>query len=175
MSEMIGTVLDFARTRFAGSIPVSPRAIDLRELCATIVDELKAAHPKRQIVFAAGTVERGQWDPARIAQVLSNLVANALTHGARNQPVHITLTGDAQSVAIAVVNRGPAIPPDKLDKLFEPFERGEESETENRSGLGLGLFIAQQIVRSHGGNIAATSADGLVTFTVELPRQTARA
>jgi PAS domain S-box-containing protein len=175
ISEMIQTVLDFARTRFQGSIPVSPSLVDLRELCATIVDETKAANPRRQISFAAGAAERGEWDPARMAQVLSNLIANALTHGERDQPVRISLTGDEQSVAIAVVNRGPAIPAAKLDKLFEPFERGEASSLESRGGLGLGLFIAQQIVRSHGGAIAATSADGLVTFTIELPRQPPRA
>ena len=116
----------------------------------------------------------GHWDPARIEQVASNLVANALTHGAAASPVELTLAGEDEHVQLAVTNCGTAIAPDLIDHLFEPFRQGPAERAKPRpSGLGLGLFIARQIVRSHGGTIAVRSDDEATTFTVRLPRAVA--
>jgi signal transduction histidine kinase len=105
-----------------------------------------------------------------MGQVISNLVGNALTHGVHDSPMTVRLTTDKDRVLVAVTNRGPTIPADVLGKLFEPFWQGPRSGATKSRGLGLGLFIAQQIVQAHGGEIAVRSQHDQTTFTVHLPR-----
>ena len=104
---------------------------------------------------------------SRLGQVISNLVSNALTHGVHDAPVAVGLTTDNDRVLVSVTNRGPTIPSDVLGKLFEPFWQGEVTKSR---GLGLGLFIVQQIVEAHAGEIAVRSQNDQTTFTVRLPR-----
>ena len=124
MAEMIGTVLDFTRTRFRGSIPVVRQKMDMQELTRAIVDELAVGYPNREITFDASGDQRGEWDRARIAQVVSNLVGNALIHGSSGTPVGVTLSADEESIVLRVSNRGRDIPSEELERLFEPFEQG---------------------------------------------------
>jgi signal transduction histidine kinase len=105
-----------------------------------------------------------------MAQLLSNLAANALSHGACESPVRVALAGEDDVVRLSVSNRGPAIPPELVERLFEPFQQGAESDGNLRRGLGLGLFIVREIVRAHGGTIEVRSGDELITFAVTLPR-----
>jgi phosphoserine phosphatase RsbU/P len=170
MNEMIGTLLDFTRLRFQGSLPVAVEEIDLDEVVHGIVAELQAAHRRRAIELRASGNLRGRWDPGRIAQLLSNLAANALWHGALGSPVRVSLAGEGEAVLLTVSNRGPVIPPEVVDRLFEPFQQGTESSGNGRRGLGLGLFIVREIVRAHGGAIDVRSGDDLTTFAVTLPR-----
>jgi PAS domain S-box-containing protein len=170
MNEMIGTLLDFTRLRFHGSLPVAVQEIDLDELVRGIVAELRAAHRKRTIELSASGNLRGRWDPGRIAQLLSNLAANALGHGALESPVRVSLAEEGEAVCLSVSNRGPVIPPEIVDRLFEPFQQGSDSSGNERRGLGLGLFIVREIVRAHGGAIDVHSYDELTTFAVTLPR-----
>ena len=170
MNEMITTLLDFTRSRFHGSLPVAVEEIDLGELVHGVVAELQAAHRRREIELCARGNLRGRWDPGRIAQLLSNLAANALWHGARESPVHVALAGEAEAVLLSVTNRGPVIPPELVDRLFEPFQQGTGSGSEGRGRLGLGLFIVREIVRAHGGTIDVCSSDNVTTFVVTLPR-----
>jgi signal transduction histidine kinase len=174
MNEMIGALLDFTRLRFQGSLPVAFEEFDLDELVRGIVAELQAAHSRREIELCASGNLRGRWDPGRIAQLLSNLAANALSHGAYESPVRVTLAGEGEAVLLSVSNRGPVIPPELVDRLFEPFQQGPESGGNRRRGLGLGLFIVREIVRAHGGTIDVRSNDDLTTFAVKLPRTAAR-
>jgi PAS domain S-box-containing protein len=169
MNEMIGTLLDFTRLRFHGSLPVAVEEIDLDELVRGVVAELQAAHRMRAIELCASGNLRGRWDPGRIAQLLSNLAANALSHGARETPVRVELAEDGEAVLLSVSNRGPVISPETVDRLFEPFHQGADSG-DGRRGLGLGLFIVREIVRAHGGTIDVRSFDDLTTFAVTLPR-----
>jgi signal transduction histidine kinase len=169
MNEMIGTLLDFTRLRFHGSLPVAVEEIDLDALVRGIVAELQAAHRKRAIELCASGDLRGRWDPGRIAQLVSNLAANALSHGALESPVRVSLAGEAEAVLLSVSNRGPVIPPELVDRLFEPFQQGTDSNGNGR-GLGLGLFIVREIVRAHGGTIDIRSCDDLTSFAVTLPR-----
>ena len=169
MEQMIATILDFTQLRFRGAPSLAREAFDLDSLVRTVVDELRAAHPGRDITLDARGELRGRWDVSRMGQVISNLVGNALTHGARTSPVTVTLTSDHDGVVLAVTNRGPAIPGDALNRLFEPFWQGPRADARSH-GLGLGLFIAQQIVQAHGGSIAVRSHDDQTTFTVRLPR-----
>jgi PAS domain S-box-containing protein len=170
MEEMISTLLDFTQLRFRGAPVLSRDNVDLEKLARTIVDELRAAHPTREITLVVGKELRGRWDVSRIGQVISNLVGNGLTHGARESPVSLSLKSDADYVYIAIANRGPTIPADALGKLFEPFWQAPKEGAAKSRGLGLGLFIVQQIVKAHGGAVVVESADAQTTFTVRLPR-----
>ena len=172
MSEMIDTILDFTRIRFNDQgLPIVRSDMDLAALCREVVDEALAAHPARHVSLEASGDLRGRWDRARLAQVLSNLLGNALMHGDETQPVQLIATADSVSIAVDVVNRGQAIASEQIEGLFEPFVRGVGSDQEGRRhGLGLGLYIAKQIVVSHAGSLSARSLDGTTTFTVVLPR-----
>jgi signal transduction histidine kinase len=171
MVEMIGTLLDFAQSRFRARLPISPEAMSLEDVVRKVVDELLTTNPGRPIELHLDGSWRGLWDPARIAQVVSNLVGNALTHGAATEPVRVSLSSADDAVVLEVRNRGPLIPAELMPVLFEPFRRGRTSaKTSRLGGLGLGLYIAHQIVVGHGGTIVARStADEGTTFTVRLP------
>jgi signal transduction histidine kinase len=173
MVEMIGTLLDFAHSRLGRSLPISPEAMSLDDVVRNVVDELLAANPDRVIEVALDGSGRGRWDPARMSQVVSNLVGNALTHGAATEPVRVSVSSDDRSVVLEVSNRGPVIPANLMPVLFEPFRQGPTAPRRSRlGGLGLGLYIANQIVLAHGGTITARStAEEGTTFTVRLPRE----
>ncbi|HXU70704.1 MAG TPA: ATP-binding protein [Polyangia bacterium] len=171
MAEMIRTLLDFTRVRFHGDLPVSPAPADLGEVARAIVDELRAAEPERAIELAVHGDARGRWDPARLGEVLSNLVGNALAHG-DGAPVQVTIDDAGGDVWLRVHNHGEPIAPDAQAALFEPFRSGAPRDGASRPhGLGLGLYIVRQIVLAHGGAITCESSarDG-TTFTVRLPR-----
>jgi PAS domain S-box-containing protein len=172
MLEMIDTLLDFAQTRFAGKLPIAPGPTDLRELCDLVVGELAASKPQRVIHVDASGDPRGTWDPGRIAQVVSNLVGNALTHGCPDSPVRVSVAGGDGRVTLRVHNNGSAIGPELITSLFEPFRRGSSAGLTCPRGLGLGLHIAKQIVTAHGGTISVESSTSQgTTFCVDLPRQ----
>ncbi|HEX7942182.1 MAG TPA: HAMP domain-containing sensor histidine kinase, partial [Gemmatimonadaceae bacterium] len=168
--QMIATILDFTQLRFRGAPSLAREAFDFENLVRTVVDELRAANPGRDITLDARGELRGRWDVSRMGQVISNLVGNALTHGARESPVTVSLTSDHDSVFLAVTNHGPTIPGEALGRLFEPFWQGPRGGATRSRGLGLGLFIAQQIVQAHGGGITVRSQNHQTTFTVRLPR-----
>jgi signal transduction histidine kinase len=184
MRELIETLLDFTQTRFAGKLPIAPRPTDLAELCGRVVGELAAAHPRRSIELEVGGDARGTWDPGRIAQLVSNLVGNALNHGDPGAPVRLSIEGQGEAdgegegqgeVRLKVHNRGPAIAPELMPVLFQPFRRGSPADASAPRGLGLGLHIAKQIAVAHGGSIAVgSSPDDGTTFCVELPRAPSR-
>ena len=168
MGEMIQTVLDFTRARHGG-FPIKRHAMALDELCTSVIDEALAAAPGRQIALATDGDVRGEWDQARLAQVVSNLVGNALVHGAPDTPVELGVSGVASTVSLAVTNRGATLAAAERERLFEPFTRGPDGLRPGK-GLGLGLYIARQIVVAHAGTIAVDSSDGTTVFTVQLPR-----
>jgi signal transduction histidine kinase len=167
MSEMIETILDFTRIRFGGrALPISRSEMDMGELCRDLITEALAVDGCRTISIEVSGDLRGSWDSARLAQVVSNLLTNALTHGDAQQGVRLVVTGDIRFVNLDVVNRGPTLPAEQLDTIFEPFV----SRAHRRSGLGLGLYIARQVVTSHGGTLTARSSDETTTFSMVLPR-----
>ena len=170
MEQMIASILDFTQVRFRGVPSLSLELFDLEALAGAIVDELRVANPERTITIEARGELGGRWDVTRIGQVISNLVGNALSHGARDSPVVVSLTTDDERVLIAVTNRGPTIPAGAVGKLFEPFWQGAPLGTGRSRGLGLGLFIAQQVVLAHGGEISVRSQNDQTTFSVRLPR-----
>jgi len=170
MNRMIGQVLDFTRARSGGGIPIVRSESDLHAICAQAVDELAAARPEHVIESEYRGDGKGAWDADRLAQVFSNLVGNALTYGRRDAPVRVLVDASGDVVVCTVHNLGPPIPPTLLPTLFDPFRRASHGKAAGTVGLGLGLFIAQQIVMSHGGGMTVRSVeDEGTTFTVELP------
>jgi signal transduction histidine kinase len=168
MERMIGDLLDVTRARLGGSMSLKRRAADLQQVCEEAMIEIRAGQPEAVVRLQADGDVRGEWDTDRLAQLVSNLIANAVQHGG-GTPVTLTAHGNGDSVTLAVHNGGPPIPPDVLPFVFEPLARGR-GESAGHS-IGLGLFIARAIVLGHGGNIqVSSSADAGTTFTVSLPK-----
>jgi signal transduction histidine kinase len=165
MGRMITQLLDLTRARLGGGLPLELKPVDLRELCQHIVDELEATIELKVEGEATGT-----WDPDRLAEALSNLVGNAIEHAAPATAVTVEVhTADAE-VVVEVRNQGDPIPAAVLPFIFEPFRRAGQERKSTTGNLGLGLFIAHQIVISHGGTLEARSGGGTTTFVMRLPR-----
>lgn len=169
MNRMIHDLLDFTRTRLGGGMPVSAAPIDLATLCGEVLEEFRAAHPDRTLIFNTSGDTSGEWDAARLRQVVSNLVANAIEHGSERGPVELKAADRGDEVALAVRNDGEPIPAEALPTLFDPFVRPASNK---RRGIGLGLYIARGIAIAHGGSLTVTSSEHEGTvFTVSLPRR----
>lgn len=166
MSVLIDNVMDLARGRLGGGITLKRTDAPLEPALRHVVDELRTAHPDRIIEAEIAITRRVHADPDRVARLLSNLAGNALSYGAAGEPVRIAATSDG-SFALSVRNKGPAIPPATMERLFQPFSRGDVQA--HQQGLGLGLYIASEIARAHGGTIEATSAAGETCFTFRMP------
>jgi signal transduction histidine kinase len=170
MKRMTADLLDFARARFSGGLPVCPEWVDLALLAREAAIEVEDSHPGCRVRVEAEGDVHGEWDPSRITQVLVNLACNAVQHGDRGVPVTVRLVRRHDSVRIEVVNQGGPISDRELRRLFEPFARGPLARPRTQS-VGLGLFIVAEIVAAHGGQIEAftSSEAGTVTFAVQLP------
>jgi len=170
MARLIDDVLDFARGRMGGGIPVAAEEVDdVPAMVDAVVAEVAGANPERAVRTECRGPGPARLDRARVAQLLSNLVANAVQHGLPGEPVEVLVDGTDTLVRFAVTNRGEPIPPDLMPRLFQPFVRGRGGLPP--SGLGLGLYIAAEIARAHGGSrhVSSTAETG-TTFTAVLPR-----
>lgn len=174
MNQMVGALLDFTRSRLGGGIPIDRASLNMGKVVHDVVNEIKAAHPDRKIEIDARGSLTGQWDCARMSQVLSNLVVNAIEHGSDRTVVTIAVHGDDKEVHVSIHNRGAAIPEEEMDGLFNAMKRQGASDKAAgpSANLGLGLYIADQIMRAHKGSIDVKSSEEAgTTFTVHLPRQ----
>jgi signal transduction histidine kinase len=172
MGRIISDLLSYTRTRLGTGIPIARAPTDLGDVTARMVDELRAAHPEAKIHVHVESDVTGDWDADRLEQVVSNVVSNAIDHGEEDAPIHVRLRSDADTARLEVENRGE-MPPAVLAHAFEAFQRGPESTGKKASGLGLGLYIAREIVRRHGGDIAVHSGDGATRVVLTLPRSPA--
>lgn len=171
-TRMVGDLLDFTRSRLGNGIPINRAEIELGKIVQDVADEIIAANPGRNVQVETGGGQTGQWDAARITQALTNLVGNAIEHGAS---VRVALDGGEKDVAIRIHNRGNAISADRLDGIFNPMKLRTSSQKPSIQGptgnLGLGLYIAERIVHAHGGRIEVESSEAQgTTFSVHLPR-----
>lgn len=172
MRGMVNDILDFTQTAFGVSLPITPVPADLGEIARDIVGEVSTLHPDSRIECSAEGPLTGRWDVARIEQMLSNLVANAVQHGTGRQ-VTVGVTGSDDAVTVQVHNEGNPIPLEVQQNLFSPLRQQPAAEAERRagsSGLGLGLYIAREIAVAHGGSVGVSSGEDGTTFEVRLPR-----
>ncbi|HYH98870.1 PAS domain-containing sensor histidine kinase [Hyalangium sp.] len=168
MERMIHDLLDFTRARLAGGIPVTPSSMVMGFVIERVMEEYRLAHPEHPIVPSTEGDLAGHWDEARLAQLLDNLLQNALRHSLKDIPIRLSVKGEASGVTLTVLNKGPLLPPEEREAIFEPFRRGKRPAGE---GLGLGLYIAKQIAEAHGGRISVeSSAEHGTSFKVWLPR-----
>ncbi|MDY7228478.1 PAS domain S-box protein [Hyalangium rubrum] len=167
--NIISDLLDLTKARLGGGIPVHPQSCDLHEVIREVVEEHSAAHPARQIRLGLNDAAQGTWDRERLAQVVANLLSNALNYSPPETSVEVATEKAEEELLVRIHNEGPPIPEALRARLFEPFKRSLEGQV-RREGLGLGLYIAERIVTAHGGHIdVASSAQHGTTFSVHLP------
>jgi signal transduction histidine kinase len=174
MSKLINDLIDFTRSHLGPGIPIRVKQGSIVAVCEEVVNELRTYHPEKQIDLHVPPQLDAIFDESRIAQVLSNLIGNAIQYGSGDAPVTVQVSGTVGDVVIAVNNRGTTIPSEKLPSVFDPMVRIAASVTSDyleRTSLGIGLYISREIVHAHGGKVllASTDADG-TTFTVTIPR-----
>ncbi|WP_426757069.1 ATP-binding protein [Myxococcus sp. Y35] len=173
MDRMIRQLLDFARSRLGGGIPVVRAPGDVFEVVRRTVEELRASHPGRVVQLEARGDGQGKWDSDRLEQAVSNLVGNALKYSPAESTVWVGAEGSEREVVLRIHNRGTPIPAEDLPHVFGAWRRGRRaaSDAGAPSGLGLGLYITRQIVRAHDGEaqVASSAAEG-TTFLIRLPR-----
>ena len=167
-THLVNDVLDLARTRLGGGIPVAPDLIvDLEAVLRPIIGELASQHATRTIEVVSRCEGPVRADPLRLTQLLQNLLGNALVHSPADAFVRVTFATTATHFELSISNGGPPIPPALVARMFEPYQRGTSAKP---GGLGLGLYIAAQIVRSHRGTIGITSTTAGTNITCLLPR-----
>jgi PAS domain S-box-containing protein len=170
-SRMIRDLLDFTQARLGGGIALERRAVDLHPVVRGVVEDMRVAHAERDVRLELSGDGRGLWDGDRMAQVMTNLLSNALTHGTNDTPVTVRAWGTDDGWHLSIHNAGEPIPPDVQAGLFEPMRRGPRAGYASSRSIGLGLYIVRHIVDAHGGTVDLDSAPGRGTrFTVHLPR-----
>lgn len=177
-TRLICDLLDATESRVSGTMRISPTALDVVTTVEDAVEDLRNAYPKHalEVVSDVDRSTSALWDRDRIRQVITNLVSNAIAHGAHDLPVRVTLKSTDDAVTIIVHNHGTTIPDELRSSIFDPFHHGARRPRPGPSrGLGLGLYIVAQIVSAHGGHIDVTStASAGTAFTVHLPRRSLR-
>ena len=175
ISQMITDLLEYTRSRLGRGIQVRPQPGDLGLLCAEVLDEMRAAYPARAFEAATSGDLTTEFDSPRMRQVLVNLLVNAVQHGEAGYAVALDAFGEPERIRIVVRNHGKPIPVEQLQVIFDPLvqivESAPDPELRTSTSLGLGLYIAREIVLGHVGLIGVTSSatDG-TAFTVEIPR-----
>jgi len=166
MSALIDNVMDLARGRLGGGLTMMRTGEPLEPALRHVVDELRSAYPDRRIEAEFNLTRSVEVDRERVAQLLSNLLGNALVYGVETEPVRVKAS-IGRDFELSVSNKGPAIPSETMQRLFQPFARGDVRP--NQQGLGLGLYIASEIARAHGGTIEAASTTDETRFTFRMP------
>lgn len=173
MQSLLDDLVEFNRINLGLGIPVDRQPCDLGKLFADEVAELQAAHPDRRIELAVHGPVAGSWDGVCLQRLLGNLVVNAIKYGSQGTPVRVIVTGQDQEVVVEVHNEGVPIEPAMMESLFDPLRRGlHHDDPDRRDGsLGLGLYIAREIAKAHGGEIEARSDQDETVFVARLPRE----
>ncbi len=170
--RMIGSLLDFTQARVGGGFVLQYSHLDLQDFISLVMDEVRLVHPDNELQLKFSGAGQGKWDADRLAQLLTNLLNNAILHGLQDKPVQLHVSGGTDTVTLSVHNWGPPIPPEMMPHLFEPMRRGDNAPLPSRNkSVGLGLYIVQQVVLAHGGTIEVSSSEEQgTTFRVCLPR-----
>ena len=170
MSGLIENVLDFARGKLGDGLTVERKSDQLLQpMFEQVIAEQQSSRPDHRIATDLYLAEPVHCDPVRIGQLLSNLVGNALAHGAADKPVSVTASTIEGELTISVANAGEPIPPGVVNELFKPFFRASNNRT--KQGLGLGLYIAAEIAKAHGGTLEVASSPDETRFTFRMKCQ----
>lgn len=167
MAGLIDNVLDFARGRLGGGLTINRSAVALKPVLAQVTDELRQSWPERAITADFAFADPVDCDQSKLSQLYSNLLGNALTHGNAYRPIHVRAVSDAAAFELSVSNAGEQIPAAAMARLFTPFSRG--AVRPSQQGLGLGLYIASEIARAHGGTLTVSSTPQDTCFTFRMP------
>jgi signal transduction histidine kinase len=168
MEAMIRDLLDYARARHGSGLPVHREAVRVGAICRTALEEVRTAYPSSTILLDVTGDDSATLDPARVEQVVCNLLTNALKHGAADAPVSVNVADESARVRIEVTNAGAPIPREMLSTLFDPFQPGGGT-----GSVGLGLFIVREIAHAHGGAVSVRTGEHGTTFTVVFPKGSA--
>jgi signal transduction histidine kinase len=175
MSHMITDLIELTRVRLGTGLSITPAQTCIRQICTNVIEEMRSIYPERFFELRCMEELPGEWDEAKLTQVFSNLLGNAIQHGALESPVIVTAEKDKSGVAVSVHNEGAAIPAEVIPKLFDCLFQGtsgQRAADDNSTSLGLGLYISKEIIAAHGGTIEVQStADEGTTFVVHLPRE----
>ncbi|KQR93259.1 hypothetical protein ASG01_08660 [Chryseobacterium sp. Leaf180] len=167
MYEMINNIMDLARGRLGGGISIIPVTVDLEQLLIEVSNELKVSWPGRTIESHFKINRLIECDPGRVSQLVSNLLANAITHGLSDTSITLGAEATDEFWEISVTNSGQKIPEKSMENLFNPFQR--EGTESNQNGLGLGLYISSEIAKAHHGLLSVTSDENKTCFTFRAP------
>jgi signal transduction histidine kinase len=176
MNKMIKDLLEYAGAQIGKKMPVNPEPADMENICRASLEEVRLAYPNTIFEFESSGDSRGDIDPARFQQVLSNLLNNAAKYARHDSPVTLSVRGERrETITVQVKNYGHPIPAESLQVIFDPLVQlssiAPESDPHQSASLGLGLFIAREIVEGHKGFIEASSSESEGTvFTVRIPR-----
>lgn len=171
MQALLADLVEFNRTKLGMGLLVFPAKVDAAQLFGEEVEQIRTAYPDRLLELQVTGSTIGTWDGVCLQRMLDNLVVNAIKYGDPNTPVQILVAGDAENLSFDVKNTGPRIEPSMLAQLFEPLRRGAQpAQTGERRSLGLGLYIAREIAKAHGGEIKARSEKSETVFSVRLPK-----
>ena len=173
ISRLINDLIDFASTGLGSAMPLTRGPVDLEILCREVVDACRISHPGHTLRFNPQGDLAGDWDAARLRQVIFNLMGNAIQHGSADAPIDLSVASEGSAVVLSVRNQGTPIPPELLTTIFDPLVRFAAPESAARrapGSIGLGLYIVREIVVAHRGTVtvASTSQEG-TTFIVHLP------
>jgi signal transduction histidine kinase len=175
MATMVNDLLEFVRSRLGSTLPIERKPMEMTIACRDAIDAASAGQPDCDPVFTSTGDTQGEWDRARIDQLLQNLIGNALQHGASTHRINVSLMGSEHHISLSVHNDGEPIAQEAIGSIFDPLVRSLNEEVGNHNpstSLGLGLFIVKEVVNAHSGSITVTSnvGDG-TTFTVVLPKK----
>ena len=172
MKLLLDNLVEFNRSNLGLGIPIARSDVDMAELFTEELDQIRAAHPYGRVEVEVSGATRGSWDGLSVQRLLGNLVVNAIKYGSADTPVRVLLVGQENEIQFEVRNSGAHIPQEKLDAMFAPLRRGlhDQDEPTWDGSLGLGLYIAREIARAHGGELRARSEQTETIFAVRLPR-----
>ena len=167
---MLGDMVDFMRAS-SGGLQVARRRVDLKLLCERVVDAIHTRHPNRPMLFTSAARVEGSWDPDRMASLLTKLVVNAIHYGPPRPAIRVELDASPEAAALRIWNAGRVVIGEPQARVFEPFVSGPPRAGGATGGLGLGLYLAREIARAHGGRIELHSSEEQgTTFLVTVPR-----
>lgn len=173
MKAMISDLLEYTRARLGRPIPIATSPSSIEHICRVVFDEIRTAYPEREFRLETSGELEGMFDGERLHQVFTNLLDNAAQHGAKREPITLSAHGESDRITVQVRNHGRAIPADQLRVIFNPLVQIEPEGHDGHgssTNLGLGLYIAREIVLMHGGTMRAESDARETVFSARLPR-----